>query len=176
MSETRFGKKGSARSFLRVRTSARLVACSVACVLGFSGIAAGTPSAGFSSATIGVATFDEISVGNAGEAKVKIKTKGDVDVHTLVNTFIPGGYIGWHMHPGPSLVTVRAGTATLYSGDDPTCTPQVFPAGTGFIDSGDDVHNVRNEGNVDLVLVVISIVPEGAVRRIDAPSPGNCPF
>jgi quercetin dioxygenase-like cupin family protein len=150
--------------------------CCVLGVLGSSGIALATPPAGFSSSIVGLATFDEIRVVNAGEAKVKMTTQGDVDVYTLRNTFAPGGYIGWHTHPGPSLVTVQAGTATYYSGDDPTCSPQTFAAGTGFIDFGDDVHNVRNEGGVDLVLVVISIVPEGAARRIDAPNPGNCPF
>jgi quercetin dioxygenase-like cupin family protein len=137
---------------------------------------ASTPPSGFTSTVVGLGTFDEIGVVNAGEAKVKITTQGNVDVYTLRNTFAPGGYIGWHTHPGPSIVTVQAGTATLYSAHDPSCSPQTFPVGTGFIDAGDDVHNVRNEGDVDLVLVVISIVPEGAARRIDAPSPGNCPF
>jgi hypothetical protein len=33
---------------------------------------------------------------------------------------------------------------------------------------------VRNEGNVDLVTVVVSLVPAGFDRRIDAPSPGIC--
>ena len=28
----------------------------------------------------------------------------------------------------------------------------------------------------DLVTVVVSFVPKGAVRRIDARDPGNCPF
>jgi hypothetical protein len=35
---------------------------------------------------------------------------------------------------------------------------------------------VRNEGSVDLVNIVITLVPTGAARRIDEPSPGNCPF
>ena len=145
-------------------------------VFGFAGIASATPSSGFSSELVGLGTFDELRIVNSGDAKVKITTHGDVDVHTLRNTFIPGGYIGWHRHPGPSLVTVQTGTATVYHGDDPTCTGETYVAGTGFIDFGDDVHNVRNEGSVNLVLIVVSIVPEGAPRRIDAPSPGNCPF
>jgi len=33
---------------------------------------------------------------------------------------------------------------------------------------------VRNEGSVDLVTVVVSLVPAGFARRIDEPSPGNC--
>ena len=30
--------------------------------------------------------------------------------------------------------------------NDPTCTPDVVPTRSGFVDSGGDVHVVRNEG------------------------------
>jgi mannose-6-phosphate isomerase-like protein (cupin superfamily) len=75
-------------------------------------------------------------------------------------------------------VTVLSGTATYYDGDDPACTPHVVPAGEGFVDQGGShVHLVRNEGNVDLVLIAFQIIPQGAQRRIDvSTSPGNCPF
>jgi hypothetical protein len=71
-------------------------------------------------------------------------------------------------------VIVKSGTATFYLAADPTCTPHVVPAGSGFVDQGHDVHVVRNEGRVDLVTVVVSLVPAGFARRIDEPSPGNC--
>ncbi len=71
---------------------------------------------------------------------------------------------------------VKSGTATFYLADDRTCTPHVVPAGSGFVDEGGDVHVARNECSVDLVTVVVSLVPAGAARRIDQPSPGNCPF
>jgi quercetin dioxygenase-like cupin family protein len=106
--------------------------------------------------------------------KARIKTKGSSDLHVLQNTIAPGGTFGWHSHPGPSLVIVKSGTATFYLATDPTCTPHVVPAGSGFVDQGHDVHVVRNEGSVDLVTVVVSLVPADAVRRIDEPSPGNC--
>ena len=105
-----------------------------------------------------------------------INTKGASDLEVLQNTFAPGGTFGWHSHPGPSLVIVKSGTATFYMGDDPTCTPHVVPAGSGFVDSGHDVHVVRNEGREELVVVVASLIPAGATRRIDEPSPGNCAF
>jgi quercetin dioxygenase-like cupin family protein len=105
-----------------------------------------------------------------------INTKGASDLEVLQNTFAPGGTIGWHSHPGPSLVIVKAGTATLYMGDDHTCTPHVVPAGSGFVDSGADVHVVRNEGSEELVVVVASLIPAGATRRIDQPRPGHCGF
>jgi quercetin dioxygenase-like cupin family protein len=145
-------------------------------------VALATPPVGFTSVPVplgspGFGTFDDpIKVQTAGDAMVTIRTKDSVDVHNLVNTFVPGGVIGWHSHPGPSIVTVRQGTASVYHADDPTCAPTLYETGSGFIDSGDDVHNVRNEGTVDLILVVVSIVPEGAPRRIDEPKPDNCPF
>jgi hypothetical protein len=73
-------------------------------------------------------------------------------------------------------VIVKSGTATFYLANDPTCTPHVVPVGSGFVDHGDDVHIVRNEGSVDLVTVVVSLVPAGFERRIDEPNPGNCAF
>jgi hypothetical protein len=60
--------------------------------------------------------------------------------------------------------------------DDPDCTPRVFAAGSGFVDEGGDVHLVFNEGSIETVVYVTSLVPSGAPRRIDEPSPGNCPF
>jgi quercetin dioxygenase-like cupin family protein len=106
----------------------------------------------------------------------RIKTKGSSDVHVLENTIAPGGTFGWHSHPGPSLVIVKSGTATFYLAAEPTCTPHAVPAGSGFVDQGHDVHVVRNEGSIDLVTVVVSLVPAGFGRRIDEPSRGTCPF
>ena len=65
---------------------------------------------------------------------------------------------------------------TLYQADDPACTPQVYAAGSGFVDQGGDVHVVRNEGSVDAVVYVTSIIPKGAGRRIDELDPGTCGF
>jgi quercetin dioxygenase-like cupin family protein len=108
--------------------------------------------------------------------RARIKTKRSSDLYVLENTIPPGKTFGWHSHPGPSLVIVKSGTATFYLAADPTCTPHVVPAGSGFVDQGHDVHVVRNEGRVDLVTVVVSLVPAGFARRIDEPNPGNCPF
>ena len=105
----------------------------------------------------------------------RIKSKGESDLYVIQNTITPGGTFGWHSHPGPSLVIVKSGTATFYMADDPTCSPQVVQAGQGFVDNGHDTHVVRNEGNVDLVTVVTSLVPAGFQRRIDEPAPASCP-
>ena len=107
--------------------------------------------------------------------RARIKTTRSSDLYVLQNTIPPGKTFGWHSHPGPSLVIVKSGTATFYLAADPTCRPHVVPTGSGFVDQGHDVHVVRNEGRVDLVTVVVSLVPAGFARRIDEPSPGCLP-
>jgi quercetin dioxygenase-like cupin family protein len=148
-----------------------------AAVLTIAATAQATPGRGATSTVFAVGTFDEIEAKTlSSNWQARIETKGATDVHILENRIVPGGTFGWHSHPGPSIVVVKAGALTLYSGDDPTCTPHVIAAGSGFVDDGGDVHVVRNEGSVDAVVYVTSLVPKGAARRIDQPSPGNCPF
>jgi quercetin dioxygenase-like cupin family protein len=151
----------------------------------YAGAVLATPPSGVTTTIIGVGRFDDIDTKSKTDInpnnptdfwQARINTKGLTDLHILQNTIAPGGTFGWHSHPGPSLVIVKSGTATFYMGNDPTCTPHVVSAGSGFVDSGHDVHVVRNEGLVDLVTVVASLVPAGATRRIDEPSPGNCSF
>ena len=145
-------------------------------VLGVAATAYATASSGFSTEQLSLGRFGEMKI-NTGD--VKLKTKGDSDVYVVRNTVVPGGQSGWHYHPGPSLITVVQGTATFYESDDPTCTPRVFPAGSGIIDDSVDashVHLLRNEGTTNLITVTMQIVPAGAPRRVDAPAPGNCPF
>jgi quercetin dioxygenase-like cupin family protein len=146
-------------------------------VLVIAATALATPGAGVTSTLFAVGTFDEIHAKTlSSKWQARIDTKGVTDVHILENRIVPGGTFGWHSHPGPSIVVVKSGALTLYRGDDPTCTPHVVAAGSGFVDDGGDVHVVRNEGTVDAVVYVTSLVPQGAARRIDEPSPGNCSF
>jgi hypothetical protein len=144
----------------------------------FVGTGLATPGSGFSGTILSVGRFGEIDVKTHTDGhKVEIRTKGSSDVYVVDNKFAPGGHTGWHTHPGPSLITVVAGTVTAYSGDDPTCTPHVYTAGMGFVDpGGGHVHILRNEGNVEARTIATQLIPAGAERRIDAPDPGNCPF
>jgi quercetin dioxygenase-like cupin family protein len=149
----------------------------VAGVAVYGGIARATPPSGVTSKVFAVGQFDEIKAKTHSSGwQARINTKGESDLHVLENTIVQGGSFGWHSHPGPSLVIVKTGALTLYRGDDPDCRPHVVEAGSGFVDEGGDVHLVRNEGSAVTVVYVTSLVPRGALRRIDEPSPGNCPF
>jgi quercetin dioxygenase-like cupin family protein len=136
-----------------------------------------TPGSGVTSTLFAVGTFHELEAKTlSSDWQARINTKGVTDVHILENRIAPGGTFGWHSHPGPSIVVVKSGALTLYRGDDRACTPHVIAAGSGFVDDGGDVHVVRNEGSVEAVVYVTSLVPQGAGRRIDEPSPGTCSF
>jgi quercetin dioxygenase-like cupin family protein len=141
-------------------------------------IAWATPPIGVVSTTIsGPVAFDEINLLSlTPRHHVRIQTEGSSDVYVLDVKIAPGGQTGWHAHPGPGFVSVRSGVATEYSGDDDDCTPVIHPAGTGFMENTGHVHNVRNEGNDPLELVILFLLPPGARPRIDMPNPGNCPF
>jgi quercetin dioxygenase-like cupin family protein len=96
-------------------------------------------------------------------------------------TIDPGGWLGWHSHPGLSLVVVKSGTASFYEADDPTCTPLTIPAGQTLFEPAGDVHMVRNESMTEpLVNLVIQLTPPGAPRAVGEPDPGcfqlTCPY
>ena len=95
-------------------------------------------------------------------------------------TINPGGSTGWHTHPGVTFVAVAQGEGTLYhagaAGSD--CTGHKYPAGTGFAQSFRDVHVLRNEGSVPLVVYALYVLPPGTPNtaiRTDQPQPANCP-
>jgi hypothetical protein len=110
--------------------------------------------------------------------KIELEATRMIDVVTVLFTVQPGGHGGWHTHPGPAIFTVSLGTLTMYEGDDPSCTPYLFPAGTGSIeaDTSGHIHTLRNETGSVAETIVTFLVPVGAPIRTDLPDPGNCPF
>jgi len=136
------------------------------------GLAWATPPQGFTSTSIvGPVAFGEFdTTADADDWKVRLKAKGLSDVYVTHLKIVPGGHGGWHSHPGPSIISVKAGTATFYDDCDDFVRHQ-FPAGTGFVEDAGCVHLLANEGDVDLEVIVVQIVPLGAPRRIDEADP-----
>ena len=143
-----------------------------------------TPPSNMAFTPVSRATVPEFDVkrkDKVADFEIRLEAPQAMDVATQVVTFQPGGYSGWHTHPGPVFFTVRTGTLTVYEGDDPTCTAVVFPAGTGAVEAGTSthVHMVRNETGSVAEAVVTYMVPVGTPQsqlRADRPDPGNCPF
>ncbi len=148
---------------------------------GLSNTSIGAPSftvaEGFTSTLVGrgnLGTFHIQSKAGGYDAELKSHDNTDIVVASIVVT--PGGHSGWHYHPGPVLVVVKTGTITFYMGDDPTCSPQVHPAGTTFFENRGMVGIARNEGTVDATVEATFFVPAGSPTRLDAAAPGNCSF
>lgn len=112
-----------------------------------------------------------------GAWDVKLSTKANSDVYVTRNSIGIGGHSGWHMHPGPSLITVTVGEITAYDSSDPLCTAKVYRTGEGFIDSGDHAHLLKNESGAPAETVAVQFLPDGSTRRIDVGTvPTNCNF
>ena len=141
-----------------------------------------TPPSGISFNPIGRATVPAFDVKRKEKAidwELRLEAPQPIEVATQVVNFQPGGYSGWHTHPGPVFFTVQTGTLTVYEGNDPTCTPHIFTAGTGAVEAAtnDHIHMVRNETASPAQAVVTYLVPVGtSALRTDLPNPGNCAF
>ena len=114
----------------------------------------------------------------APETKVKLQTQGPIEVAAQRIVIQPGGTLGWHSHPGPTVVTVLSGTMSFYHAEH--CTQEIeYGPGTSFSNMPDEIHMARNEGSVDLVVFASYFVPAGTppvALRINQPSPGvGCP-
>ena len=145
----------------------------VGCGLGLVALktARATPGEGITTTIVSAGAAGEIHLNSKSDVNdVKIKTRGESDVYVVRNVIVPGGHTGWHTHPGPSIISVAAGTVTEYRSDAPEGI--VHEAGSVFVDDGGDhAHIMVNEGDTDLVLVAFQVLPAGAPRRIDLPKP-----
>lgn len=144
----------------------------IACAFGgiAIGIAWATDGAGLISAlTAGPVLVDELDLkGETDTHEIEIKTKGTWTSRVVHFHMAAGGHSGWHSHPGPVFVMIKAGTMTLEQSDGSVAT---YPPGTGFVEEPDRVHMARNEGDIELEFDAFILIPEGAPVRIDQPAP-----
>jgi hypothetical protein len=100
------------------------------------------------------------------------------DVATTQNTIQPGGFSGWHSHPGTTVLVVQSGQLTLFS--EPVaggeCGVHTYTADQVFLEQPENEYNAVNTGAVPTVLAVSFFnVPHGGSFRIERTNPGNCP-
>jgi quercetin dioxygenase-like cupin family protein len=169
--------KGNPLSRQRFRLSA-LAAIGMLIAAGtMAAPAAATPPTGLTAAQIGSGDLPEPVRALLEDARTGHAPEVDV-AQVVISEFQlqPGGEFGWHRHGGPVWAVVTAGELHLYSGEDQECQAEVFPAGTGFLDPGDHIHNARNEGEEIVTVHAAFMLPDGADLRIDVEDPGNCNF
>ena len=135
--------------------------------------ATATPPSGTAAELLARGTIAQ--AGHVRVAGIKLATRGPIDVATVHVTFQPGGSTGWHVHPGPALVTVKTGQLTLHRANG--CRTRTFSAGKTFLEFGpDDVNLTRNETGGVTETVVTFLLPVGAPVTVDAPAPRHCPL
>jgi quercetin dioxygenase-like cupin family protein len=130
-----------------------------------------TPPTGQHPSTPLIGTLESSTLINTD--RIKLQTKDATDVATFTVTYDPGGFSGWHTHPGVVIVTVQTGSVIRTVG----CTSVTYGVGQSFIESDEQaVGSVANASTVDpAVLSVTQIVPHGSVRRVDAADAPVCP-
>src|SRR5215204_1638841 len=155
-----------------MRRALLLVAIGVAALALFVGGALATPPKGTTPTPLTRATLENFEAHNDAIEVESERHSADAALAKVV--IEPGGSTGWHHHPGVALVAINSGTVTEY---DAKCEKSVYKAGKGFVESNDEVHLVRNHGNVKAVLYVTFIVPTSTSPEgllIDEPRPKGC--
>jgi quercetin dioxygenase-like cupin family protein len=137
-------------------------------VVGMIAVASGSPGSGFTSTLIARAQSGHVTV---------VQHKGN-DIIVAQNHDEPGGFTGWHSHPGLAVITLQAGQVTMYS--EPVgggkCSAHTYSAGQVFLERPNDEENIVNTGGVPAVAgATFFNVPHGGAAFIDRPDPGDCP-
>lgn len=147
------------RLMIGAASGAAVIPLAVALVT--SAEAGATPGSGASGTIMAEGTTgDHLHVDAGGQTEVVFQRV----------TLQPGGYTGWHYHPGPLLVVVESGTLTHY---DDRCATQTYSAGQAFEEAPghEHVHMGQNLGSDPVVLDVTYVVPAGGPLKVDAPAP-----
>jgi quercetin dioxygenase-like cupin family protein len=134
-----------------------------------------TPSSGIlfnNILSMGVASNDLDEKLKIDEWKLSLKTKGASDFYIQDIAIAPGGYSGWHSHPGMFVGTVLTGSIDFY---DENCNLTTFTAGQVWTEN-DKLHAIANHGNVDARAQFAYLVKHGEPRRIDQPAPACAPI
>ena len=104
--------------------------------------------------------------------RVKFQTKDDTAVRVQKLTFSPGGYTGWHHHPGIVIVTVQSGTIQLMHSD---CSIHEYgqgsPHGSSFVEGEQRVHEASSAGGAVIFANYVAPAANPPVFRVEDPVP-----
>jgi quercetin dioxygenase-like cupin family protein len=115
----------------------------------------------------------EVGAGDGDEEdwELKLHTQGASDFYIQDVEIAPGGYSGWHSHPGVFIGTVIAGSVDFYNAN---CEKQTFTAGQVWTENT-ELHAIANHGAVNNHLQFAYLIKKGMPRRIDRSAPDCAP-
>ncbi len=125
--------------------------------------------------TLGSHTTGKVLAKGSAKHYVKVRSKGvrlrirtGTDVRTIRQFWDPGGNSGWHSHPGPVIFVLKSGRLRIY---DENCHGRVLKAGQAFVETPNELMNVRNKSSKRATAYLTILSPAGALPREDGPKP-----
>jgi quercetin dioxygenase-like cupin family protein len=97
----------------------------------------------------------------------EVHTHGATDFYVQHLVLAPGGYSGWHTHPGMLMGTVISGSIDLYQAN---CEKQTVNTGDMYFEN-DNVHAIVNRGQVNADIYLAYLIKHDAPRRLEADAP-----
>jgi ABC-type glycerol-3-phosphate transport system substrate-binding protein len=155
---------------MKRRISVFAVTVAIALVATLGAVALGSSGQGTSSTTIVTANFDHTAHQNSDSVKFQTKNPTDVRIQELV--FEPGGFSGWHHHPGIILVSVKSGAVTLWNSD---CSSTTYGPGLAdgavFVEGGDDPVQATSAPGATAYVTYVAPSADPPVFRIEDDPP-----
>jgi quercetin dioxygenase-like cupin family protein len=150
-----------------------IAATSAFAVIGtFSAVALGLPGAGVTPTNLVTANLDETVHWNSD--RVKFQTKDATDVRVQRLDFSPGGYSGWHHHPGIVIVAIASGALTLWHAD---CSSTTYgpgsPNGSVFVEGGDHAVQATSAGGATVYVTYVAPSADPPVFRTEDDLPAD---
>lgn len=131
-------------------------------------------ASGFTPTNLVTANFDETVHWNSD--RVKFQTKDPTDVRVQRNVIAPGGFSGWHHHPGIAIVAVESGAVIVTHSD---CSSETYgpglPNGAVFSEGGDDPMQASSTTGATVYVMFIAPSADPPVFRIDDHDFPGCP-
>ncbi len=109
--------------------------------------------------------------GENDEWRLHLRTQGATDFYVQHIIVGPGGYSGWHTHPGLLVGTVVSGSIDFY---DANCQKRSFTTGQVFTENT-EVHAIINTVTVNSDLSIAYLIKHNLPRRIEADAPTCAP-
>jgi quercetin dioxygenase-like cupin family protein len=142
------------------------IAVGVAVAATFAAVAFGSMAGGFTPTTLVTANLDNSVQANSD--RVKLQTKDPTDVRVQKVVIAPGGYSGWHHHPGVVIVAVASGEVSYSHSDcNSTTYGPGLPAGSVFVESGDDPAQASSAGGATVFATFVAPDASPPVFRIE---------
>jgi quercetin dioxygenase-like cupin family protein len=97
----------------------------------------------------------------------EVQAHGATDFYMQHLVLAPGGYSGWHSHPGILIGTVTSGSIDFY---DQNCIKKTVNAGDVYFETG-TAHGIANSGSVNADLSISYLIKHNAPRRVEENAP-----